>query len=148
MGIFTGYKKTIFVTSRKRSWFTGVFFLHLLSALNTKIGNYPDSDEEIVVGSFCGKPLYRKRLMNGEAVSNGIFTLNGAEFSIELLVRGYGCIKTVQEDIFPVNFSDGNHNESNVYLGADKNVYVIEKRAGTFNGFYGWIYIEYTKTTD
>ena len=71
-----------------------------------------------------------------------------AEFSLELLVGGYGCIKTVQGDAFPVNFSDGNSDESNIYLGSDKNVYVIGKRAGTLNGFFGWIYIEYTKTTD
>ena len=130
-------------------WIDSVFnFLNPTSSLNTKIGNYHDSDDEIVIGTFCGKPLYRKRLLNGEAVSSGIFSLNTAEFSLELLVRGYGCIKTVQGDTFPVNFSDGNHNESNVYLGSDKNVYVIEKRAGTFNGFFGWIYIEYTKTTD
>lgn len=45
-------------------------------------------------------------------------------------------------------YSDASHSEANVYVDPNGVLEVVYRVAGTPNGFYGWLYIEYTKTTD
>jgi hypothetical protein len=118
-------------------------------SLNTKIGNYPDSDDEIVVGSFCGKPLYRKRILDGKTlISSGQYVKDLSELSLSLLVGVYGCGKGGIGYMFPFTYFDNGNSEANVYVDPNGALEVVYRVAGTFTGFYGWLYIEYTKTTD
>lgn len=50
--------------------------------------------------------------------------------------------------MFPFTYSDGSNSEANVYVDPNGVLEVVYRVAGTLTGFYGWLYIEYTKTTD
>lgn len=50
--------------------------------------------------------------------------------------------------MFPFTYFDNGNSEANVYVDPNGALEVVYRVAGTFTGFYGWLYIEYTKTTD
>ena len=118
-----------------------------LQDLNSK-NLYVDSDDEIIIGSYCGKPIYRKRVLNGETVSSGVYELDVSSLHIELLLNIFGCIKGGYGNLFPIGFSDGANSDAAVYLPYTGILTITHRITGTLTGYCGYTYIEYTKSTD
>lgn len=64
-----------------------------------------------------------------------------------MLVGIYGCVKDTQGNNLGMPYSDDYRSVANVVC-LNGTIYVVYKRSGELAAFYGWVYIEYTKTTD
>ena len=114
-------------------------------------GFYPSkySLDEIIIGEWCGKPLYRKTLFYASSEGNQKFVPNHNIENFEGIVDAYGRFTRVSTGIqclIPMNFTSW---ESWIYDFTETN-YVLRWSDAQWNAGVKDIYVtlEYTKTTD
>ncbi len=112
------------------------------------------STEETVIGTWLGKPLYRKVYeFDVEAKTNGTFTKSELGISetdhitINIGSSGalyYNAAKT-KNGFSPISYYVSSTDRSHVYVNMDKNL-IIQNQSETPRKYY--IVLEYTKKTD
>lgn len=115
-------------------------------------GFYPHKytlNNEIVIGEWCGKPLYRKTLFYASSEGNQKFVPNHNIENFEGIVNAYGRFTRVSTGIqclIPMNYTSW---ESWIYDFTGTN-YVLRWSDAQWNAGVKDIYVtlEYTKTTD
>lgn len=120
-------------------------------------GNYEIySENEIVIGEYLGKPLYRKTISLNcpTCTDNGVFAdarTDVSDLNIDYIMFKYVNIYTKNDAI--MNYNGFNPNESAKlggqvwYYKTDKVIYARHTRVD-FNDCHITAIIEYTKTTD
>lgn len=96
-------------------------------------------EEEVVIGTFLGKPLYRKIYARGTDIS----AIDVSQLNIETMVDLKLVCQDSINDFIQLPYNNG-YSNFYLYISADKKV--------TFNLSAGYkniyCFIEYTKTTD
>jgi hypothetical protein len=110
-----------------------------------------DSDEEVVVGIYNGKPLYRKTLIyENYMVSTGRNELPFEIENIDMIVNSYGYItNSIHTSVRPINTHVTDSNGDSLYYViyfTDKYIYLQSN--DTWSSPNICFTIEYTKTTD
>lgn len=124
-----------------------LIFCFSSSSVNTKICNYPDSNEEIVIGNFCGKHLYRKRIWNKEEVIHGT-AVDISALNLDTFVGFFGGGYNANLVYFPFGYCDEAHNELQCLIFGNSVHLVAATNGGATTMYNLTLYIEYTKTTD
>lgn len=102
-------------------------------------------DNEVLVGNFLGKPLYRKVFNITNPSSSNIDYVSVADLNISKLVHLYGFYKN-STGTFGIPFHDSDTNYSVLFVSSGN---YIRGRFGTPNNITEVkVILEYTKTTD
>ena len=106
--------------------------------------NYPDVDDEIIIGSFNGKVLYRKRIVNNGILNNGqTITVDGMVALVN--AHGFGYMQN-NYVCTPLGFSDSGNTIFVVYSSNADIVTAIYYggQASALNN--ATVYIDYIKS--
>ena len=104
-----------------------------------KCANY--SLDETKIGTWIdGKPIYRKFLYTNQQIpeSTDVSSLN-----IETMVKIGGFVNSYG-NIIPIQYNDGTTRIAEFYSSAQKTIMLLSNS----DGHVGYMFIEYTKTTD
>ena len=114
--------------------------------LNEQLNNEIYSTEEVRIGTWLGKPLYRKVIDFGALPNTTNKQVNNNVTNISTVVRAYGYA-TNGTNYFPIPFANTTANQSITLVAHKTNV---EITTGIDRSAYSTCYItiEYTKTTD
>lgn len=147
-GTFTQATDETTLIANMNGWFTRVENLESnVNDINSNI-IYADTDDEVVVGSYCGKPLYRKRLLYKFASTGGQSSVDVSSLNIDSFVRYFG---DAEYDTHKLPFTFSSHDGScsfAFYQKNDNTIYVRTVLNGSYASSIVTLYIEYTKNTD
>lgn len=122
-----------------------------LDSLKQNLNNLMDfrnTDDEYVVGSFNGKPLYRKRVFNNQLVSNQS-SVDVSSLHIEYIVNTFGSVRNINNGyIFTLGFYDNGASGASLYMRPDGKIYISLTISNSGTSGYTTAYIDYTKSTD
>lgn len=104
------------------------------------------SEEETLIGTYNGKPLYRKTHEVTISSVRDTTYVDVSDLSIETLVTIVGCVKSTSSSFQPTPYFTTETNACNVYLY--NNWIRIDNRNTVYAGKSMFIVLEYTKTTD
>lgn len=107
---------------------------------------------EVVVGTYMNKPLYRKMIELGE-IKVGTHTIARSTFTSENIgiVKIGGQLINVYSEKMNLPFFESTSSYASAYLtDYDANIKIISKVSSAHGSAwaYGYLYIEYTKTSD
>ena len=104
------------------------------------------STNETMIGMWFNKPIYRKCYKVNSFPNDGKSYLDAGVDNIKEVIHAGGYAKTSNETIFLQSAYDGTHHDAIVY---EPNSNQIRLRASSDRtGYSGYVWIEYTKTTD
>ena len=104
------------------------------------------SEEETVIGTYIGKPLYRKTHELTISDVQDTTYVDVSDLSIETLVTIVGCVKSTSSSFQPTPYFTTETNACNVYVY--NNWIRIDNRSAVYVGKSMFVVLEYTKTTD
>ena len=105
------------------------------------------STEEVVIGTFLGKPLYRKVINLGNLPNNTTKNILHNISNLDVLVNCYGTAKRTDGNILILPNVDKDGLQYSVRLSANSYQLIVTTGSDR-SAFSGYAVMEYTKTTD
>ena len=102
--------------------------------------------EEKVIGIWMGKTLYRKCYKVNSFPNAGKTYFSAEVSNIEEVIHAGGFAKTSNETIFIQGAYDSSHHDAVVYEPSGNQIRL--RASSDRTGYSGYVWIEYTKTTD
>lgn len=116
-----------------------------MTTISTNLTNATTySTDEIRIGTWMGKPLYRKVIARNQSITNGT-NISVSSLNIDELVK-IGAINQNQSSKFKFfgSYYDSSSEKLNIHFYNNN----IQVWSGTGVNYTSTIWIEYTKTTD
>ena len=105
------------------------------------------SNSETVIGTFLGKPLYRKVIDLGNLPNNTTKNILHNISNLDVLVNCYGTAKRTDGNILILPNIDKDGLQYSVRLSANSYQLIVTTGSDR-SAFLGYAVMEYTKTTD
>ena len=104
------------------------------------------STTEIRIGTWLGKPLYRKVFNVNSISTSNTDLVNITSLNYSQIVKVYGMLNTDNNQHFPIPLTDSSANYSVIFATST----ALRGRAAVGSGNFAnaWLAVEYTKTTD
>lgn len=124
----------------------------LVNAINSIVDSEVYSTDEVKTNKVWidGKPIYRKVINVGNLPNNTNKSVaSGVNFNNAMLVKMYGVCKHSSSNVsFPLPFANPSTLGYSIMLNMDNSNNIIVTTGTDRTGYYGYVIIEYTKTTD